>query len=225
MKNQNTNTQGTKKPGEPKRIYKSETRSAQAAQTRSRLLAAARKLFHSEGFEGVTIEKLAQDAQVSIPTVYALFKSKRGILRALMDAALPTPQYEALLQEVDQEKTAEGLLMIAAKIARQMYDAERAQMDIFRGSAVLSPEFKKLEKEREQRRYKRQEESMKRVVKKSLIKGLSLTKARDILWAFTGRDIYRLFVIEQGWTSEEYEKWLAQLLIKTLLGTESTTQP
>jgi hypothetical protein len=43
----------------------------------------------------------------------------------------------------------------------------------------------------------------------ALPKGLSLSQARDILWGFTGRDIYRMFVIERGWTSEEYEKWLA----------------
>lgn len=52
---------------------------------------------------------------------------------------------------------------------------------------------------------------------KSLAKGLSLTKARDILWVFTGRDMYRMFVVEQGWTPAEYEKWLAQLLIHTLI--------
>lgn len=52
---------------------------------------------------------------------------------------------------------------------------------------------------------------------KALLNGLSLSQARDILWAFTGRDIYRMLVIERGWTSEEYEKWLAQLLIKTLI--------
>lgn len=201
----------------PKRIYKSDGRTAQAAQTKSRLLDVARKLFQSEGFERMTIEKLAQDAEVSIPTVYALFKSKLGIVRALMDEALPALQHEALLQEVDQVKTAEGLLRLSAKIARQMYDAERGMMDIFQSASVLSPELKKLETEREQRRYKRQEESMERLVKKSLKKGLNFIKARDILWAFTGRDMYRLLVLEQGWTSDEYEKWLAQLLIKSLI--------
>ncbi len=91
-------------------------------------------------------------------------------------------------------------------------------MDIFQGASILAPEFKELEKERELRRYKRQEESVKTMVKeKSLVKGLSLSRARDILWAFTGRDMYRMFVVEQGWTSEEYEKWLAQLLVKMLL--------
>ena len=52
----------------------------------------------------------------------------------------------------------------------------------------------------------------------SLANGLEVSKARDILWAFTGRDMYRMFVVEQGWSSDEYETWLAQLLVKTLMG-------
>jgi len=205
-------------PNRKKRTYNSQTRDTQAAQTRSRILVAAKKFFQSEGFECVTIEKLAQAAEVSMPTIYSLFQSKRGILRALMDEALPSDQFEALVQAAEQAKSAQELLMISAKIARHMYDAERAQMDIFRGASVLAPEFKELEKERELRRYTRQEKTFKLLIKeKSLVKGLSLSKAQDILWAFTGRDMYRMFIVEQGWTSEEYEKWLAQLLITTLI--------
>lgn len=202
-----------------KRVYNSESRDAQAAQTRSRILICAKELFQAKGFEFVTIEKIAKSAEVSEPTIYLLFQSKRGILRALMDDALPADQHKALVEKGKGEKSAKKRLMIAAKISRQMYDAERAQMDIFRGASVLAPEFKELEKEREQRRYKRQEETIKTMwEEKSLAKGLSLSKARDILWAFTGRDMYRMFVVEQEWTSDEYEKWLAQLLVKALIG-------
>lgn len=202
-----------------KRIYKSTTRNAKAIQTRNRVLASARNLFESEGFEFVTIEKIAQAAQVSVPTVYSLFQSKRGVLLALMDEALPSDQFEALVESSLQVNSPTERLSISAKMACQMYDAERKQMDIFRGAAVLAPEFKELEKEREMRRYSRQEVTIKAMVKeKSLIKGLSATKARDILWAFTGRDMYRMFVVEQGWESEDYEKWLSKLLINTLIG-------
>lgn len=201
-----------------KRSYRSTARDAQAAQTRSRSLASARKLFESEGFECVTIEKIARDADVSVPTIYSLFQSKRGVLRALMDEALPLDEFNALVEKSAQEKSPKDRLRISAKIARQMYDAEKAQMDIFRGAAVLAPEFKELEREKEMRRYKRQEMTIKAMAKeKSLETGLALTKARDILWAFTGRDMYRMFVLEQGWSSDEYEKWLAQFLIQTLL--------
>ena len=123
-----------------------------------------------------------------------------------------------LVEKSINEKSPKKRLSISAKIARQMYDAERAQMSIFRGAAVLAPEFRELEKEREMRRYNRQEVTIKAMVKEnSLIKGLNATKARDILWALTGRDMYRMFVIEQGWTSDEYEKWLTQLLISSLV--------
>jgi AcrR family transcriptional regulator len=201
-----------------KRPYNSTARNTQASQTKIRILTSARNLFESEGFEYVTIEKIAQGANVSIPTVYSLFQSKLGVLRALMDDALPPDQFKTLVEKSINEKSPKERLSISAKIARQMYDAEREQMGIFRGAAVLAPELRELEKEREMRRYNRQEVTIKAMVKEnSLIKRLSATKARDILWALTGRDMYRMFVIEQGWTSEEYEKWLTQLLINSLV--------
>jgi AcrR family transcriptional regulator len=202
-----------------KRPYKSASRNTQAAQTRARILLSAKHLFESEGFEYVTIEKIAQTSNVSIPTVYSLFQSKRGVLRALMDEALPSDQFNALVEKSINEQSPEERLGISAKIARQLYDAEKVQMNIFRGAAVLAPEFKEFEKEREMRRYDRQEVTIKAMIMdKSLKKDLSAIKARDILWALTGRDLYRMFVIEQGWTSDEYEKWLTQLLISTLIG-------
>ncbi len=205
-----------------KRTYRSDARNMQAAQTRARILSSAQNLFESEGFEYVTIEKIAQAANVSIPTIYSLFQSKRGVLRALMDEALPTDQFEALVEKSIHEKSPKKRLGISAKIARQVYDAERAQANIFRGAAVLAPEFKEHEKERELRRHTRQEVTIKAMVKEnSLMEGLDPAKARDILWALTGRDMYRMFVIEQGWSSDEYEKWLAQMLISTLMGEKS----
>ncbi len=204
-----------------KRTYQSGKRRAQAAQTRARILESAKNLFQSEDFDSVTIEKIAQKAEVSMPTIYALFQSKRGILRSIIDNALPADQFEALVEEEKQQKSARKRLAIGAKIARQMYDAERVQMEAFWGASILTPEFKELEKEREQRRYKRQEESIKTMaMERAFAQGLSLSKARDILWVFTGRDMYRMFVVEQGWASEEYENWLAQLLVKTLIEEE-----
>lgn len=204
-----------------KRVYNSEARVEQASLTRSRILNSAKNLFQKEGFEAVTIESLAKAAEVSASTIYSLFQSKRGILRALMDEALPNSQREALVKEVTPEKPVKERLAIAAKISRQMYDAERAQMTIFQGASILAPEFKELEQEREKRRYLRLEETMNIMVKeKSLMKGLTTTKARDILWAFTGRDMYRMFVIEQGWTSDEYENWLGDLLMRMLVGVQ-----
>ncbi|MCB1107751.1 MAG: TetR/AcrR family transcriptional regulator [Chlamydiia bacterium] len=201
-----------------KRAYTSAVRNAQAVETKKRILISAKNLFEGEGFEYVTIEKIAQVATVSVPTVYSLFQSKRGILRALMDDVFPKEQFDALVEKSHKASSPQKRLFYSAKIARQIYDAEKAQMDVFRGVIFLAPEFKELEKEREMRRHARQEATIRAMAKeKSLSKELGVDKARDILWAFTGRDLYRMLVVEQGWTSDEYEKWLAQLLAKTLI--------
>jgi len=201
-----------------KRPYNSLARNARAAETRSRILLAAKNLFELEGFECVTIEKIAQVATVSMPTIYALFQSKRGVLQALMDEVFPKDQFDLLVEKSNESTSPEERLLYSAKIARQIYDAEKAQMEVFRGATLLAPEFKELEKEREMRRYIRQGVTIKAMAKeKSLSKTLTISKARDILWAFTGRDLYRMLVVEQHWSSHEYESWLAQLLINNLV--------
>src|SRR5208337_3586955 len=110
---------------EKKRTYNSENRDVQAAQTRSRILEAALELFQTEGFDRVTINKLAKAAKVSMPTIYAIFKSKRGVLQSLIDEALPPEQFAALVDDVMQVKSPKKRLSITAKLARQIYDAER----------------------------------------------------------------------------------------------------
>lgn len=203
---------------EKKRTYNSENREAQAAQTRSCILEAAKELFREEGFDCVTINKLAEAAEVSMPTIYAIFKSKRGVLQALIDDSLPPEQFSALVDDSMQEKSPEKRLSITAKLSRQMYDAERELMDILRSASVVAPEFKELEQEREKRRYERQGTYVRKMMEeKILAKGITIEKARDILWTLTSRDMYRMVVMERGWTSDEYEKWLAQLLVKSLL--------
>lgn len=205
---------------EKKRSYHSEARETQAAQTKSHILEAAKQLFKSEGFDRVTISKIAEAAKVSMPTIYALFKSKRGVLQALIDSALPPEQFTSLVDNSFQEKSPQKRLSITAKMARQIYDAEKELMDILRSASGVSSELKELEQERENRRYERQGEYVKKMMKDQVLaKGLTLENARDILWALTGRDMYRLLVIEKGWSSDAYEQWLTELLIKSLTST------
>ena len=201
-----------------KRPYNSSSRKAQSQKTKNRILACAKMLFESKGFETVTIEEIAQEAQVSAPCIYALFQSKRGVLLGLMDEALPSEQFEALVEQGKKETCPRKRLEITARIARQLYDAEKNQLTFLRGASILDPVFKGLEIERERRRHQRQKETVETMAQAKAFKNeLSLSKIRDILWAFTGRDLYRMLVVERGWSSDEYEKWLAELLIQVLL--------
>jgi AcrR family transcriptional regulator len=201
-----------------KRPYNSGNRKAQATQTKGRILDMARDLFCTNGFEGVTVQALAQQAGVSEPLIYGLFQSKRGILRALMDEALPQEHYNVLIAQACEGKNYKKRLQVTAKICRLMYEAEKTQMDLLRTASAIAPEFKELEREREERRYKRQAESMEALYNDKVVKReLNLTQARDILWVLTGRDLYRLLVIDRGWCEDAYEAWLGNLLVISLL--------
>ena len=68
-----------------KRAYYSTGRKAKAEETKKRILKEAKSLFKGEGFELVTLEKIAKAAEVSSQMIYLLFQSKRGLLAALMD--------------------------------------------------------------------------------------------------------------------------------------------
>lgn len=201
-----------------KRTYNNTARKAQSQATKKRILDAAKSLFESKGFEFATIEEIAEKAEVSAPAIYAIFQSKRGILLAFLDEALSPERFESLVNQVKAEQVPHKRLKITASIARQLYDAEKKQLNLIRGAVVLDPVFKELEKEREERRYLRQEETLAELARENAFKEhLSFKDVRDILWAFTGRDMYRLLVVERGWTSDQYEQWLAEFLIQNLL--------
>jgi hypothetical protein len=59
--------------------------------------------------------------------------------------------------------------------------------------SVVAPELAELEKKRESHRYAAQE-SMVELLEGHLQPGITTQGARDIIWALTGRALYRMFV-------------------------------
>ena len=201
-----------------KRIYKSPVRERQADDTRRRIVAATRRLLQSEGYAGMTIEAIAKRAGVSAQSVYAIFKSKTGILIELLNEAAFTPDYEATVRQAMSAREPETRLRIAARIARQIHDAQSAAFELLRGAGVVAPELAKLEQQREDVRYERQEQMIISLRKEgSLRPGLDYQAARDIFWMFTGDDVYRMLVRERGWSSAKYQEWLGETLVEALL--------
>jgi AcrR family transcriptional regulator len=205
--------------------YKSQVRERQAADTRRRIADATLKLLQKEGYAGMTIEEIARRAEVSAPSIYAIFKSKTGILTELLDQSTFGPKYDEAVRRALSETDPETRLRLAAPIARQIHDAQSATFDLLRGSGVVAPELAKLEHQRECLRYERQERMIVSLRDAgSLHPDLDYTTARDIFWMLTGRDIYRMLVRERGWSSQKYEDWLADALVRSLLGAPRKTR-
>ena len=139
--------------GKRQRAYKSATRERQAAETRHRIVTAAHRLLRTAGFSGMTIEAVAKRAQVSVPSVYAHFKSKTGILTALLDESMFGSDYDQIVRQAQGETDPETRLRRSAAVARQIRSAQSAAFDLLRGAGVVAPELAKLQRDRESLRY------------------------------------------------------------------------
>src|SRR5438552_15527087 len=139
------------------RPYKSLVRERQADDTRRRIVEATRHLLGRDGYAGMTVEAIARRAEVSAQSVYALFKSKTGILAELLDQSTFGADYEDTVRQALSASEPETRLRLAARIARQIHDAQSATFDLLRGAGVVAPELAKLEEQREGLRYERQE--------------------------------------------------------------------
>ena len=95
------------------------------ALTRTKLLAAARHLFASQGFEQTTIRDIAAEADIALGGFYNYFPTKDDILAALLEAAL-SEQLELLTLRQDQVDDVAERVSIAH---RHLLAAARADPD------------------------------------------------------------------------------------------------
>lgn len=210
-------------PRKAVRPYQSQVRQRQADDTRRRIAEAARLLLERKGYAGATVEAIAQEAQVAPQTVYAVFGSKTGILRALADQASFGPNYQDLVRRAVQERDPAERLRFAARIARTIHDAQSSTFDLLQGAGVVTPDVARSREKNECQRYERQKVQITYLIEVGRLKpGLDLESGRQILWALTSRELYRMLVRERGWPSQKYEDWLGDLLGESLLSKEKS---
>jgi AcrR family transcriptional regulator len=201
-----------------KRPYKSLARERQADDTRRRIVAATGELLGSEGYDRMTIEAIAQRAEVSAPSVYAIFKSKAGILAELLDQSSFGSDYESSVKQALSTDNPVARLQVAARIARQIHQAQTATFDLLRGAGVVAPELAKLAEQRELLRYEKQEGMIQFLRDGGYLSSqLDYGATRDVFWMLTGREIYRMLVLERHWSPQRYQDWLGDALVRFLI--------
>ena len=200
------------------RRYNSGKRKQAAEVTRATILDAALSLFTRHGIDAVTIAEIAATARVSVPTIYALYQSKAGILRALLRTTMFGPRYQEAQSHLAGETDAAHLIELTAAVARSIYEGEREALGLLQRASAFSPALRKMEQELEDMRFEMQEERVSLLFAQSKArKGLTFERARQLLWMYTSRDIYRMLVHDCGWTPGEYQVWLADALCAALV--------
>jgi AcrR family transcriptional regulator len=215
------------KPEPPaRRAYDRSQRDEAAAGTRARVLASAKTLFSARGIDAVTIAELAEAAGVSASTVYALFKSKEGVLLAVVEGALFGERFRTAAARLDAIADPVEQVAMTPTVARAIYESERAELGLMRGASAFSPALRRTEQRFEETRYAMQEARLKALFAAGRAKaGLSLDEARRLMWMYTSRDVYRMLVHEGGWTPDHFEAWLSRTLLDALVDTGGAGRP
>lgn len=201
-----------------RRRYTSEVRIQSAQETRRRILAAAATLFARKGIDRVTIDEIGKKAKVAASTVYAIYKSKDGILRALMEQSLFGRRFQDAQKLLAGVTDPVALIELTSRVSRAIYESESSDLGLLRRASGFSPALRKMEEEFERIRYEQQAARVKLLFASGKARpGLSLEEARRIMWMYTSRDVYRMLVNDGGWTPDRYEQWLSRTLVEALV--------
>jgi AcrR family transcriptional regulator len=197
----------------------SRTRLARAA-----VVEAARTLFLERGYAATTVEAISERSDVPPATVYRLFSSKLGILRALIDlsvagaedaeALADQPTAQALLADPDPTAQLAGF----AAICREVNARTQPLYRILVSAAGSDPDATTLLAERTRRRSAGQDLIARSLARAGALRpDLRERDAADIIHALMSPEVYQLLVTDRGWRPQRYEQWLTQILIDQLL--------
>jgi AcrR family transcriptional regulator len=191
---------------------------------RGAVVVAARALFLETGYAATTIGEISDRAGVPQATVYRLFASKIGILKALLDASIAgddepvavsaRPEISSLHAATDPVELLTGFAGVTAAINRRTSDVHR----ILVGAAGSDAGAAELLGEIRQQRSQGQGQIAAALARRGALRaGLPEEEAADIIHALMSPEVYRLLVVDRSWSSEDYETWLAATLTQQLL--------
>jgi AcrR family transcriptional regulator len=202
-------------------------RQARTRRTRAAVVESARDLFQERGYAATTVEAISDHSDTPQATVYRLFSSKLGILKAVLDvsvggddeavAMVDRPRVRALLSDEDPKNQLAGftallreLMARAAPVHRILADAARSD----EAAASLLAEFSR-------QRHEGQRRIARALARAGALRpGIRERDAADMVHALASPEVYGLLVFDRGWSGERYEKWLKAILIDQLLPRE-----
>jgi AcrR family transcriptional regulator len=199
-------------------------RARKALATRRRILDAAEALFTRDGYTATTMTAIADHADVAVQTLYAVFGNKRALLTELIDVRVKGDEDADALRdredwrEMERETDAQRQLALFARIARRIGDRSAAINEVLLQAAGADAEIAAIYEQQRQARYRDERRIARSLARKGALReGLSETQAADVIWTIANTHTYRALVEERRWTTDEYERWLENLLTRELL--------
>jgi AcrR family transcriptional regulator len=204
------------------RRYDSPRRREQAAATRLAILEAAERLFVRDGYAATTMAAIAREAGVALKTVYVVLETKGGLLRALWHLRLRGDQEDVPIGErawyrrVLAEPDAERAMRLAAHQARLVKERAGAMLGVIRSAAAGDADARELWDRIESDFYANQRAVVQSLHERGALR-VDVARGADIMWTLNHPDVWRLLVVERGWTPAAWERWFADTVCAQLL--------
>ncbi len=191
-------------------------RQRQALATQQLIVDAARDLFLELGYGATTIEAISDRAGVAVSTVYSIFKNKRGLLAAVRESWHQASGQRDIYQLALAEHNPAKRLELAARATRRQWESGADMFVIYNSAAAVDLEAAA---ERDKALAGRQAnlEQFIQATSPMLHPGLTNDRATAIYLTLTRAELYQELVENFGWSPDEYEIWLADLLKQQLL--------
>ncbi len=206
-----------------RRGYRSPLRAEQASETRRRTLAAARTLFLAGGYAGTTVVAVAEAAGVSPDTIYVSLGGKRGLLEGVVSLAVSDPDDPAQLAQQHHRHEIGALADPRQRLRRlvglscETLARSSPVHAVIRGAADGQPFAAELLARMLKRRLQIQSRNLLAYLGSALRDGLPPEDAAERYSALLSPELYDLLVAGRGWSTRQYETWVADMLEKDLL--------
>ncbi len=205
-----------------KRSYSSARRDAQARETRRSILDAAHELFVDNGYAATTIQAIAERGGVAVQTVYAVFGSKRELLRQLIERTIagdddPPPMAErATEQAIAVEPDARRRAELDAALARSITERIAPIVRVAAEAAASDPELAAMMEAVKAARRQEMTAAARILAGPDRLR-TDPEEAAATLYVLYSPQVADMLITDHGWSLERYEMWLARMILQAVL--------
>jgi AcrR family transcriptional regulator len=200
-----------------KRPYRSTVRAERARRTRAHIVESARELFLERGFSATTIAAIADHAGVAPETIYAVYRTKGGVLEAVVRAAvLRDDEPEEVLErswvsEVLRLPDLPARIKALARHTAGTLELTSPVYAIIRDAGTGAGELDGLNERLREWRFGGQAQAVTAIVDgQKLRPELTVEQAADTFSALASPELYHSLTADRGWSQRRYGRWLEQ---------------
>ena len=209
------------------RQYDASRRRERASETRGRILTCALRLFLDKGYAGAAVPDIARTAGVSVPTVYKAFPNKASLLKATFDVAVagdddatPMAERDVIAAIRAEPDAAKKITMYAAHLADAAPRTVPLQLVARAAAGVDDAAAEVWAQMRQEMLTAMTYFTADLQATGQLRPGASIDEVRDVLWAYHCPEIYELLVLERGWSTQQYGRFVGEAMISAVLDAE-----